>query len=36
VGNTLLPSDEVERTLAPYVDPKASFDSIEKARDALQ
>lgn len=36
VGNTLLPNDEVERTLAPYVDPKASFESIEKARDALQ
>ncbi|HTO52202.1 MAG TPA: POTRA domain-containing protein [Myxococcota bacterium] len=36
VGNTLLPNDEVERTLAPYVDPKASFDTIEKARDALQ
>jgi len=36
VGNTLLPGDEVERTLAPYVLPKASFDTIEKARDALQ
>jgi hemolysin activation/secretion protein len=36
VGNTLLPGDDVERTLAPYVDPKASFETIEKARDALQ
>ena len=36
VGNTLLANDEVERTLAPYVVPKASFETIEKARDALQ
>ncbi|MFI5317397.1 MAG: ShlB/FhaC/HecB family hemolysin secretion/activation protein [Myxococcota bacterium] len=36
VGNTLLPGDEVERALAPYVTPKATFETIEKARDALQ
>jgi hemolysin activation/secretion protein len=36
VGNTLLPGDEVERTLAPFVTPKASFATIEQAREALQ
>ena len=36
VGNTLLPNDEVERALAPYVTDKASFATIEQARDALQ
>ncbi|HTO69265.1 MAG TPA: POTRA domain-containing protein [Myxococcota bacterium] len=36
VGNTLLANDEVERTLAPFVTPKASFETIESARDALQ
>ncbi|HTO05720.1 MAG TPA: POTRA domain-containing protein [Myxococcota bacterium] len=36
VGNTLLPRDEVDKTLAPYVTPKATFDTIEQARDALQ
>ena len=36
VGNTLLSTQVVEQTLAPYVDPKATFTTIEKARDALQ
>ncbi len=35
-GNTLLPSAEVEQTLAPFTGPQTSFSDVRRAADALE
>ena len=35
-GNTMLPADDIENSVDPYLGPGRSMDDVHNARDALQ